>query len=206
MSQSKLVARYCVPTDDDRPLLDAKRQFFEISTGKVPVIVIFTKIDGLEIKANNHLRYSAGRSRRQAKEEQTALAEEWLQEHFLGRLKTVSNKPAACVRLRDLHRPEGHVKDLVKHTAEVLDNLPLQKLFVLAKGYDLETRTKYGVKDLLQWYLETTELFGRTSRGIRLVLVWLTHVWTGENEDNYYNYAVRDAYFHHARIVSLSNP
>jgi len=49
---------------------------------------------------------------------------------------------------------------------------------VLAKGYDLDTRTKYGVQDLLRWYSTTTELFGRTDRGIRFVLTWLPHVWS----------------------------
>jgi len=110
-------------------------------------------------------------------------------------LKTVSNPPSACVRLRDLHRPEGHVGELVNCTAKVLNNLPLQKLFVIAKGYDLETRTEYGVEEMLRWYARPTEVFGRTKRGIKMMLSWLPHVWSESDRfhDYYYDFD-RDRY------------
>ncbi|KII91905.1 hypothetical protein PLICRDRAFT_104640, partial [Plicaturopsis crispa FD-325 SS-3] len=38
---------YCLPVDDSRPISRAEKDFFEQGTGHVPVILIFTKVDGL---------------------------------------------------------------------------------------------------------------------------------------------------------------
>ncbi|KAG9011690.1 hypothetical protein FRB94_007923 [Tulasnella sp. JGI-2019a] len=46
---------YCVSAGTCRPLVAAERQFFERDRGQVPVIVIFTKLDGLETKAFSDL-------------------------------------------------------------------------------------------------------------------------------------------------------
>jgi GTP-binding protein EngB required for normal cell division len=48
---------YCLPTDTNRPLLDADREFFDKhGGGKVPVIAVLTKFDGLISMAFNELR------------------------------------------------------------------------------------------------------------------------------------------------------
>ncbi|KAI0245092.1 hypothetical protein BJV78DRAFT_1289161 [Lactifluus subvellereus] len=48
---------YCLPTDTNRPLLEADRRFFDkYCIGKVPVIAIFTKFDGLVTTAYGELR------------------------------------------------------------------------------------------------------------------------------------------------------
>ncbi|KAJ6484755.1 hypothetical protein C8R45DRAFT_999258 [Mycena sanguinolenta] len=48
---------YCLPPDGNRPLLEAEDRFFKVfGTGKVPLIVIFTKFDGLVTRAFQQLR------------------------------------------------------------------------------------------------------------------------------------------------------
>ncbi|KDQ52392.1 hypothetical protein JAAARDRAFT_110269, partial [Jaapia argillacea MUCL 33604] len=47
---------YCIPTDGARVLSPAEAAFFNRGTGNVPVIAVFTKWDGLVLKACNELR------------------------------------------------------------------------------------------------------------------------------------------------------
>ncbi|KAF7343576.1 GTP-binding protein [Mycena sanguinolenta] len=109
---------YCLPTDGNRPLLESEDRFFEISgTGKgacesvfsgsrgiltvcfqVPLIVIFTKFDGLVTKAFQQLR-GEGKSIRIANAGKIELAQNMLTTNYKDPLKNTAFKPSAYVQL-----------------------------------------------------------------------------------------------------------
>jgi GTP-binding protein EngB required for normal cell division len=105
VSQQVHVIWYCISGDDERPLLPAELRFFEIDTGKVPVIAIFTKCDALEIKAYSTLRNVDGLSEDEAEAAAPAAAAELFQKHFLPRLKETQKPPASHVCLRGMFLP-----------------------------------------------------------------------------------------------------
>ncbi|KAF7343613.1 GTP-binding protein [Mycena sanguinolenta] len=86
---------YCLPTDGNRPLLEAEDRFFKIS---VPLIVIFTKFDGLVTKAFQQLR-AEGKNIRTANAEKVELAQRILTTNYRDRLNEAAFKPSAYVQL-----------------------------------------------------------------------------------------------------------
>ena len=111
--------RYCLPTDTNRPLLDADRDFFSKYGGgksqwvylfflhinslsfsariKVPVIAIFTKFDGLITMAFNELRKK--QRIKEAKNRKFEVAESTLKTNFIDPLKEMARGPKDWVRL-----------------------------------------------------------------------------------------------------------
>ncbi|KAG8877636.1 hypothetical protein FRB97_003228 [Tulasnella sp. 331] len=111
---------------------------------------VFTKYDGLETRALNRLRRT-GLNRRDAIQAMPHAAEQLFQEHWLDRIKTAHGQLPTYVRLRDLHKPDGDCAALTTCTAKVLEqNKPLQRMFVKAQHYALESRLSYAVPDLLR--------------------------------------------------------
>ncbi|KAJ6455145.1 hypothetical protein C8R45DRAFT_1222580 [Mycena sanguinolenta] len=122
---------YCMPTDTTRPLLAADEQFFTVSgTGKVPVIAIFTKVDGLLDEAYNELR-ERGKSILDAKNGAPERAEAILTSNFIGPLNTTKFRPSDFVRMDDMRIEETNCIDLIDKTANALTNDTLKLLFVL---------------------------------------------------------------------------
>ncbi|KDR79394.1 hypothetical protein GALMADRAFT_154307 [Galerina marginata CBS 339.88] len=101
---------YCLPTDTDRPLLEADKKFFDdYGSGKVPTVVIFTKFDGLVTTAFNELR----------------------KEHKdLEPLMATKYQPSGHVRLDDMRDMSSDCVELIEKTASVLDDDTLKLLFV----------------------------------------------------------------------------
>ena len=111
--------RYCLPTDTNRPLLDADRDFFSKYGGgksqrvylfflhinslsfsariKVPVIAIFTKFDGLITMAFNELRKK--QSIKEAKNRKFEVAESTLKTDFIDPLMAMICGPKDYVQL-----------------------------------------------------------------------------------------------------------
>jgi hypothetical protein len=111
-----LYMRYCLPTDTQRPLLEADTQFFNYSgTGKgefsllslprltergckVPVIAIFTKFDGLVTTAFQNLR-TEGKTRQEAMADAPNTAQRMLTTDYIDQLKKMNFSPSEYVRL-----------------------------------------------------------------------------------------------------------
>ncbi|KAF7985534.1 hypothetical protein HWV62_3771 [Athelia sp. TMB] len=100
---------YCLPTDTDRPILAADKTFFnECGIGKAPVIVIFTKFDGLITTSfgelfdqgrNSQPKISIKDARKNAKVQAPARAEIKLGSLFKEPLQNSKYPPAGFVHL-----------------------------------------------------------------------------------------------------------
>ncbi|KAG9036447.1 hypothetical protein FRB95_008745 [Tulasnella sp. JGI-2019a] len=163
---------YCISANSDRPLVPAERQFFERDMGKVPVVVIFTKLDGLETRAYNHLK-AEGLTRKAAFQGRKARANEMLQEHFVKRIMELAHPPMGFVSFKGLHKPGQHCAELTRKTVEALKhNQDLQARFVLASRYDLKARLM-----ALGGWIRKQEMSMTDEALTRGVLLYFPHVW-----------------------------
>ncbi|KAJ7122333.1 hypothetical protein C8R44DRAFT_622326 [Mycena epipterygia] len=138
--------RYCVPTDTDRPLLEADEQFFKIhGSGSVPVVAIFTKFDGLVTKAFDELRRS-GTDRARAHEKKVELAQERLNVNFLEPLKSTKFPPSDHLQLEDMRKDASSCVQLIEKTANVLNDDTLRLLFVSVQQNNIDLCTRYAIK------------------------------------------------------------
>ncbi|KAJ6484718.1 hypothetical protein C8R45DRAFT_999130, partial [Mycena sanguinolenta] len=129
---------YCLPTDGNRPLLEAEDRFFEISgTGKVPLIVIFTKFDGLVTKAFQLLR-GEGKNIRMANAGKVELAQRMLTTNYRDLLNEATFKPSAYVQLDDMRLEHSSCTELINQTANTLTNDALLLLFVSVQRNNID--------------------------------------------------------------------
>ncbi|KAF8815628.1 hypothetical protein BYT27DRAFT_7079477 [Phlegmacium glaucopus] len=136
---------YCLPTDTNRPLLDADKKFFEeYGNGKVPVIAIFTKFDGLVTKAFSKLRETL--NLKEATKKKLEKAAEILSTDFVEPLKVAASRPTAYVRLDDMRQEASNCKELMDETANALDGDTLKLLFVSVQQINIDTCIRYSVQ------------------------------------------------------------
>ncbi|KAF7343577.1 GTP-binding protein [Mycena sanguinolenta] len=153
---------YCLPTDGNRPLLEAEDQFFRISgTGKVPLIVIFTKFDGLVTKAFQELR-AEGKNIRTANTGKVELAQRMLTTNYRDPLNGVEFKPSAYVRLDggsasdislillivlpDMRQEHSNCIELINQTAKTLTDDALLLLFVSVQRNNIDLCIRLAVR------------------------------------------------------------
>ncbi|KAG9032649.1 hypothetical protein FRB95_001159 [Tulasnella sp. JGI-2019a] len=105
----------CIPLDDERPVL----RLFDLATGDVPVIGVFTKYDALETQALNNLRRQ-GRRKRNAFREMPEEAERLFQTNWLPLVMGGKYPPVAHVCLKNLDKSTGNCDDLRERTYEIL--------------------------------------------------------------------------------------
>ncbi|KAF8179277.1 hypothetical protein K438DRAFT_1843131 [Mycena galopus ATCC 62051] len=151
---------YCMPTDTARPLLAADEQFFNVSgTGKVPVIAIFTKFDGLIREAFNELRLGGrGKSIPDAKNEALGQAQAILTSNFIGPLNTTKFRPSDFVRLDDMRMEQSDCIDLINKTAHALSDDTLKLLFVSVQQNNLDLSIRYAVPSVISWFPHTWDV------------------------------------------------
>src|SRR5262245_15377506 len=119
ISLLKRMKRYCIPMDDPHPVSGAEVNFFKFETGRgtgyllhlyiqqvicwfsVPVIAIFTKFDGLEIKCYSDLR-DEGRTMAEARNEEAQSARAIFNTHYLPRIMESEFPPKAYVSLKGM--------------------------------------------------------------------------------------------------------
>ncbi|KAF7368545.1 GTP-binding protein [Mycena venus] len=174
--------RYCLPTDTQRPLLDADTQFFNYSgTGKgefsllslprltecgckVPVIAIFTKFDGLVTTAFQNLRAN-GKTRQEAMADAPNTAQRMLTAEYIDQLKKMNFSPSEYVRLDDMREKTSTCIELLTKTANSLDENVRRLLLVSVQRNNLVLCIHYAVKQGLKrltdsasarWFAETT--------------------------------------------------
>ncbi|KAJ7730912.1 GTP-binding protein [Mycena metata] len=121
---------YCLPTDTNRPLLATDEHFFNTSaTGKVPVVSIFTKFDGLLTEAVSHL-VDEGYSWEEAEEGQIDQAMQMLTNNFTKPLMSSKFPPTNLVRLDDMRSETSDCSELIEKTFNALSDNTLKMLFV----------------------------------------------------------------------------
>ncbi|KAG8866909.1 hypothetical protein FRB97_003651, partial [Tulasnella sp. 331] len=166
----------CIPLDDNRPA----SRLFELTTGDVAVVFVFTKYDAIEKLSFNALR-NQGRSIREAGSNAPEHAECAFRAQWLPFLKAPNPPPPppAYVRLKDLNKPEGQCDELTQCTVEVLaHNKPLQQRFVMAMEYRLEMRIQHAMPQAVEHLLKAVIYKGDKIRKelVKHVLLWMPHV------------------------------
>ncbi|KAJ6484717.1 hypothetical protein C8R45DRAFT_999099 [Mycena sanguinolenta] len=162
---------YCLPTDGNRPLLEAEDRFFEISgTGKVPLIVIFTKFDGLVTKAFQQLR-GEGKNIRTANSEKAELAQRMLTTNYRDQLNAATFKPSAYVQLDDMRLEHSSCVDLIDQTANTLTDDALLLLFVSVQRNNIDLCIRSAIRHQLNVRNDKLDLV------VKWTLPYFPHVW-----------------------------
>ncbi|KAG8985690.1 hypothetical protein FRB93_005759 [Tulasnella sp. JGI-2019a] len=170
----------CLSLDDERPVGEAELRMLGVKNPReIPVVVVFTKYDGLETRALNTLRREGFLKPREAFRAMAATAEGLFKEHWLNRIYTTEPPKPPYVRLKDLDKPQGKCDDLLDCTADMLrENRPAQKIFVLAQSYSPEKRLKYATEDIVGYLVETKDYQGEVpGEAVRRFLSWMPHVY-----------------------------
>ncbi|KAF8346431.1 hypothetical protein F5887DRAFT_1271767 [Amanita rubescens] len=130
---------YCIPMDSPRPILPAELKFFNKGTGKVPLVVIFTKFDG-QISSefvnltDAHDEDKWGRARE--------VAETTFQTAYLPKVLNTKYPPKAYVRLEDMDLLDNNCAELTQKTADVIDDDSIHQLFVSTQMNNLDLCVK----------------------------------------------------------------
>jgi len=119
---------YCIPMDSARPILPSELDFFEKGTGKVPLVVVFTKFDGQIIQESGNLNDIEDNEAKWDMARKNA--EITFQKTYLPKVMNSQYPPKAYVRLEDMDKPENDCPELSEKTAYVIDDASLQELFV----------------------------------------------------------------------------
>ncbi|KAF9461846.1 hypothetical protein BDZ94DRAFT_1262769 [Collybia nuda] len=152
---------YCVALDDDRPVTYAERQFFsELGTGKVPVIVIFTKCEALELKAIGVLE-DEGCDFVDAVEKASVYVREKLK-NIHETFEAMRYPPKGHVYLQELEKKNSNCQELVECTIQVLDSKILQGLFISTQQNSLELAVRYSMRNVLEGVLSFMEVITPT--------------------------------------------
>ncbi|KAL4075135.1 hypothetical protein V8B97DRAFT_2022181 [Scleroderma yunnanense] len=120
---------YCIPlTDSERPIVAAEELFFnECNTGNVPVVVVLTKADAMELEAIGQLR-DKGSIVKEARSQAGELAKQLLAE-----LKTNMNKANA------------NCGPLLRCTTNALDDMELQQLVISTQQVNFNLNILFGI-------------------------------------------------------------
>ncbi|THU79564.1 hypothetical protein K435DRAFT_823875 [Dendrothele bispora CBS 962.96] len=137
---------FCFRPDISRPLLDLEKQFFNKHAKNVPVIAIYTKFDDLVSQVYDPER---------EEEENHQYAIFCLRDKFEQPLDKCEFPPKAHLHLEgipwtDMQKNDGNhqeqVQKLIQKTADSLDNLAIEMLFVSVQQNNLELCIKYAIK------------------------------------------------------------
>ncbi|KAJ6533350.1 GTP-binding protein [Mycena vulgaris] len=136
---------YCLPTDTTRPLLAADEKFFSTRIiGRVPVIAIFTKFDGLITEAFTEL-LDDGDPPQAAMEKATEKAKRMLVDNFETPLTLTKFPLADRVRLDDMRAETSSCNELIAKTANALSDDTLRLLFVSVQQNNIYLSVYYAV-------------------------------------------------------------
>ncbi|KAF8715316.1 hypothetical protein AX14_012626, partial [Amanita brunnescens Koide BX004] len=144
---------YCIPMDSRRPLLSAELEFFSKGTGKVPLVVIFTKFDGqivqqsidLDDMENDEDKWDLARKK----------ADEAFQTVYLPKVLNTAYPPKAYLQLEDMDVTENNCPELTEKTADAIDDDSLLQLFVSTQRNNLDLCVKIGLQYILAKRQET---------------------------------------------------
>jgi len=158
---------YCVPMDDQCPIAGAEKTFFSLGTGRVPIVLIFTKFDALEDKCYNKLR-DQGKSHEAAESQLPELVNKIFQDEYLACVQGFKVPPKAYVCLGEMDKEENQCPELSEITADLLDDDLLLNLFDLTQQNNLDLCIKQGIEYV--WEMETME-------DILELVGWFSNFW-----------------------------
>jgi GTPase Era involved in 16S rRNA processing len=161
---------YCVPMDDQRPISGAEKTFFSFGTGRVPVVLIFTKFDALEDKSYSKLR-DQGKEHQEAEKEVSELADKIFKDEYLPRVLDAEFPPKTYVCLAEMNKETKQCSELSEKTMDILDNDVLVNLFVSTQKNNLNLCIKKGIESI--WKPESIHLLEIISGFIP----WFPNFW-----------------------------
>ncbi|KAF8345167.1 hypothetical protein F5887DRAFT_1272241 [Amanita rubescens] len=130
---------YCIPMDSPRPILPAELEFFNKGTGRVPLVVVFTKFDGQIASEFVNLTDAKDEDKWETARE---LAEITFQKVYLTKVSNAKYPPNAYVRLEDMDLPEKNCAELSQQTADAIDDKSIHQLFVSTQMNNLDLCVK----------------------------------------------------------------
>jgi len=177
--------RYCIPTSDSRPITVAERKFFnECGTGLVPVILLWTKTDALDVDKIMQLM-DEGNSLAEAKEQAPRKAWADFEEENYPIFDRFKYPPKAFVVLRNMHESGADCNDLIEKTTAALSSEELQQLFLSTQKYSVEICVKYGIQRTVRLTDSDLSKYFREAKGdwtciMAIVLKYFPNVWIEE--------------------------
>ncbi|KAI6146884.1 GTP-binding protein [Pisolithus tinctorius] len=142
---------FCIPmTENCRTVTAAEQKFFnECDTGHVPVIVLLTKVDALNLDATQELEEEEGLEVEEA-EEKIAKKERKLLEKWLAHIKHELNKckfpPRGYLPLEKMDQSNADCNALMQCTANVLNEESLQRLLISTQQSSITLCVEYAVE------------------------------------------------------------
>ncbi|KIJ35992.1 hypothetical protein M422DRAFT_180049 [Sphaerobolus stellatus SS14] len=139
---------YCIPMDNPRPITVTERSFFStVGTGKVPVIVVFTKMDALDTKEWKKIKEGMtlplGDAIDQARKNSLSIAKGI----YLEKLCTMKYQPKGSVYMRDMNKDNTQCTELMQATVSVLDDRNLRHILVSTQQISIEISIYYALKE-----------------------------------------------------------
>ncbi|KAF8344420.1 hypothetical protein F5887DRAFT_886265 [Amanita rubescens] len=131
---------YCIPMDSPRPILPAELEFFNKGTGRVPLVVIFTKFDG-QI-ASEFVNLADANDHEDKWERAREIAETTFQNTYLPKVLNAKYPPKAYVLLEDMDLPEKNCAELTQQTANAINDDSMHQLFVSTQMNNLDLSVK----------------------------------------------------------------
>ncbi|KAJ7071670.1 hypothetical protein C8F01DRAFT_1111392 [Mycena amicta] len=148
MSERVHAIWYCVRTDTNMYLSPGDEHFFNENVAEhVPVIVVFTKYDGLVTRAFGELRRTLGRV--ESKEKRFLKAREWLDLRYIEPLKAMRYPPLGFVRMDDLSSDTTSVEELIQTTLKLLSGHTLRPILLSVRQSNLDACAERAVRDSL---------------------------------------------------------
>ncbi|KAJ7193411.1 GTP-binding protein [Mycena pura] len=135
----------CSESGDDTTKWTTGTASPQIPTGHFPVIAIFTMFDGLITEAFTQLKES-GVGRKEAKDRQNEQAQEMLTTKFVKPLMSTGYPPADHVRLDDMRLAANNCNELIKKTANALNDDTLKLLFVSVQQNNINICVNFAVE------------------------------------------------------------
>jgi len=169
---------YCIPVDDDRPFTTAENKFFsECGTGSVPVIVIFTKCDAMNVKAYGEL-VEQGFSDDEARARAPDHAALMFYPDLLNILYGMKYPPKSHVFFGNMNQPGATCKELVDSTANGIYNDALKLLFVSTQRNNLALCMGTA---MIEHKVSSTD----TQAMQTAFMQWFPHTCVNKDDDNY---------------------
>ncbi|KAF8729817.1 hypothetical protein AX14_005982 [Amanita brunnescens Koide BX004] len=138
---------YTIPMDGSRPILPAELEFFDKGTGRVPLVVIFTKFDGQIIQESFNLPDAEDEDKWDKAREN---AEITFHQDYLPKVLNTKYPPKAYVRLEDMDLPENNCPELTERTADAIDDASIHQLFVSTQMNNLDLCVKSALQHVLK--------------------------------------------------------
>ncbi|KAL4064061.1 hypothetical protein V8B97DRAFT_1876323, partial [Scleroderma yunnanense] len=150
-------------TDSERPIVAAEELFFnECNTGNVPVIVVLTKADAMQLKAVGQLR-DKGLTMKEARSQAGELAKQLLTDvktQVEDQLAVCKHHPNDCLALSGeyqlvwkwacMNKADANCDQLLRCTTNALDDMELQQLVISTQQVNFNLNIEYAVRFIME--------------------------------------------------------